>query len=748
MVTIKIIENKLGPISHFLGFLCIVALFLYIVIYTNSEIADPDIWLHLKTGELIVGNHAVPRCDPFSFALSSRPWIDHSWLFQVITYLIYQKYDASGIIFVQSFFICLIFWVMLVFGSKKDNHIIIITALLLSLFASRTRINIRPDVFSVLFFLFFLIILKKFLDTKKVFWLIPIQIIWVNMHGYFIVGPILVLILLISEFIQARIPVLSKKSALRIHPKTHFSKLILLFFVLLSACLINPYTYQGLFYPVKVIISSITRPSQAFENIVELISPIVLQNKYNFDFSFYFYLIVLTLATILINYRRIKIFDTLVWVLLLFLSLRYARNVMFFTVFSGVILMENLNDIDEIFYERNFVKIKDSGHKLKHLLSITFKILFIVWISKTAITYVFSSGYFLFDKYEIKGKLWGLSGKAYPEKAVDFVLRNNLPKRLFNDFNSGSYLIGRCFPRRQVFIDGRTELYGPRFFKDYDSLMRADKKAIENLVEKFHIDGFFITGVPSDEVNLIKTLYKDKDFKTVYFDESAIIFLKDSAGNKDLIEKFAFDLKDWRASKIDLIRLGINRVDPYPYARRAHILEMLQLDDATVSEINEIRKISPGSFVYHSAMGNILFRKRQFMQAFEHLRLAHIISRSNLGIEIDLASCYSELGRLDKAISILRQIVKKAPESHLAYHRLALAYAKAKDYPNAIKYLKKALGLSSQNPLYHKDLAEILYKNGDYTGSLKEYREVLRLQPDNIEAKGSIKMIETQNISR
>ncbi len=62
-------------------FLIILALGLFTMAARSAT--DPDLWWHLRTGQLVVQTHAVFHTDPYSFTRSGQPWIDHEWLSQV-----------------------------------------------------------------------------------------------------------------------------------------------------------------------------------------------------------------------------------------------------------------------------------------------------------------------------------------------------------------------------------------------------------------------------------------------------------------------------------------------------------------------------------------------------------------------------------------------------------------------------------------------------------------------------------------
>jgi Flp pilus assembly pilin Flp len=57
----------------------------------------------------------------------------------------------------------------------------------------------------------------------------------------------------------------------------------------------------------------------------------------------------------------------------------------------------------------------------------------------------------------------------FPVAAADYVDTHFMGHRIFNNFEWGGFLIFRLFPRFQVSIDGRTQVYGPRIFSEYTS---------------------------------------------------------------------------------------------------------------------------------------------------------------------------------------------------------------------------------------------------------------------------------------
>jgi hypothetical protein len=54
-----------------------------------------------------------------------------------------------------------------------------------------------------------------------------------------------------------------------------------------------------------------------------------------------------------------------------------------------------------------------------------------------------------------------------PTGAADYVAAQRIGGRMFNRYNDGGYLIYRLAPQARVVVDGRADVYGDQFLKDY-----------------------------------------------------------------------------------------------------------------------------------------------------------------------------------------------------------------------------------------------------------------------------------------
>src|SRR5258708_21400822 len=77
--------------------LAIVILFILLFAMAVRIPVDTDTWWHLRTGEYILTNRAVPLTDPFSLTRLNQPWVDHSWGSQLIMVAFYRLGGNAGL---------------------------------------------------------------------------------------------------------------------------------------------------------------------------------------------------------------------------------------------------------------------------------------------------------------------------------------------------------------------------------------------------------------------------------------------------------------------------------------------------------------------------------------------------------------------------------------------------------------------------------------------------------------------------
>lgn len=619
----------------------LVFFFAILVIYSSREVSDLDIWLHLETGQYIVQHRLIPHQDIFSFSILGKPWINHEWLFQVISYLFFSAGGFSGLIFMQAAVILLAFLALFFTQLRKNNPLVVFGVLYLTLLCCVYRIMIRPDIFSLLFISVYLCLLKVFAE-KNSFWIwsLPVlQLAWANIHGFSFVGPLIVFIFILSELVKryARLPGIDNQQ---------IKKLLAIFSLLVLAPLANPYGLRGVVYPLNVLGEISGKGKIIFTYIMELKAPFSDGGVLDFNYLvFYKLLVIVSLLCFFLNRRRANIFDLFLWLVFLAFSLTARRNIVYFALVAGFVI---LNNTGAIFENARGLFLKFRRSAPYPWLKYSCIAVFFVYPALSAQKFITEVSANSLGTYELRRSRDGLAQARYPQKAVNFLLENNLPARMFNDFNSGSYLIGNAFPRRKVFIDGRTELYGADFFTEYVEAGKGDPDAIEKIMEKYAIQGFFLTISAHDlQDGLLDYLLHNPGWKPVYLDEAAIIFLKDVPENSELIGRFRIDLENWAPPPGE---------SAYDYLYRMRFFSRHAFYQAAGQEAGnllifvpaneEARLILSDSYFYS---GNAWKDKGDFFQAISFYGKALGINYRHLGARHNRAVAYFLTRQYDKS---------------------------------------------------------------------------------------------------
>lgn len=626
-------KKLLERIDWFLGFSAVLVVFCKIFIHSSRSVLDSDIWLHLKTGEFIFLNKLIPLNDVFSFTFAGKPWVDHEWVFQLLSYFSFSRFGPNGLIYLEMFGIVATFLILL-FAGRRLTGAYLETAILvfIAVSASLSRFNIRPDVFSVLFFCIYLYLLEFYANKKAVWLILPFQIIWVNLHGYFCLGLLVIALYIAAEILRRKIKFLPRqwqeKGALDNFAYKRL-KIILLSAVLIS--FINPQGISGAAYPIQVLAGMFSdQGREIFGYIIELKPVFILKIA---SLKFYYLIGALCLSVLFLNIKKLRIRDVLLGVFFLFFGI-IARNIMFFIAVSFMIIVFYLGDVQrkiksELLKENNFRQIR------YWLVRCTVALLFVIFVSREINTQI-KSVYFDFETQKFVSSFFGLDKTVYPVAGADFIIANKIPLRMFNDFNSGSYLIGRGYPSRRVFIDGRSEFYGVNFFRQYQKAEEGDNASIEEIIRKYNLEAVFLTMVLRKAQPIAGYFYKSPEWKLVFFDDKGILFLKNIAVNQELIKKYQIDLNKYKVPLADLRKLGLNQIYPTPYISRAFLFEVFGVDSLVIQEAKEALRISPSCWQAYYLLGRVYLRQGLYSQAWESLRQAGLFSSNNQEVLVEL----------------------------------------------------------------------------------------------------------------
>ena len=332
------------------------------------------------------------------------------------------------------------------------------------------------------------------------------------------------------------------------------------------------------------------------------------------------------------------------------------------------------------------------------------------------------SGYYDFNTYERKSEFLGVSQRNFPEGAADFVIKNKIAGPVFNDFNSGAYLVGRAYPGIRVFMDGRTEVYGAKFFQDiYKKIWDGgDEKVFDEAVRRYHLKVAILGAAFSRPPEKVLAIFAArKDWKLVYFDHDGLVFLRDIPENAELIRKFAIDLKVWKAPASDIRRMGTAKAAPYREVDRAFLLERMGYPDQALQQADAALAVSPATRDAFEIKARIYAERHDHQRAFENYRLALLQDAGDVKLRRGLALAYVGLGEYVYALEQADRLDETPSDPSGPYVR-AKVFVKKKQYEKAYDILVKQVF-----PL-ERGMSEIL-AIGDLCAEDKAYDMAVRV---------------------
>jgi len=121
-----------------------------------------------------------------------------------------------------------------------------------------------------------------------------------------------------------------------------------------------------------------------------------------------------------------------------------------------------------------------------------------------------------------------------PVEAVNFLKKVHIKGNMFNDDEFGDYIIYSAHPQYKVFIDSRVDMYGVDHFKDYLTVVYF-KPGWENIIEKNNINWVIFN---ADSI-LSRHLMGRNDWKLIYSDKVANIFVRNIGENQDILQHYS-----------------------------------------------------------------------------------------------------------------------------------------------------------------------------------------------------------------
>ena len=394
------------------------------VLTLRSRFSDPDMWWHLKMGEIIWTTHHIPTVDLFSYTARHHAWIPHEWLSQLTIYMAYWAGGYTGlmawlcvvssVLFVAGYVLCSI-----VSGNPK---VALVGALVIWTFAT-VGLAIRPQMIGYLLLTIELLLLHlgRTRDARWFWGLPPLFLLWVNCHGSFFIGMVVALICYALSFAGFRAGSLVSVK----WPSTCRRYLACSLGIATLALFANPVGSGQIIYPINTMLHQHIGLSQVQEwQPLQITDPRAV-----------FLLVLLLCIFLLVLVRRseLQLQELVLLALGVWLGLSHQRMLFVFGIFAAPILSRMLAPLWDNY----------DGGRDRPVLNACF-----IALSLLGAIVGFPSLHVLNMDVE----------RDNPVKAVSFLKVHPISGKMLNDYVYGGYLIWSA-PEYPVFIDGRSDIY-------------------------------------------------------------------------------------------------------------------------------------------------------------------------------------------------------------------------------------------------------------------------------------------------
>lgn len=442
----------------------------------NRLLIDPDTLWQITVGQWIIDHHAVPTVDVYSFTMRGQPWISTQWLAQVMFAKTYALFGWSGPVVLAASAIAATFALLAKFLTRRlsDSTTLVFVAAALAL--TVPHLLARPHVLALPVMVAWAGGLISAADKREApsFWLLPLIALWANLHGGFVFGVMLVapiaLDCVVSAEASARKTLVLRWAAFGI--------------AALAASCCTPYGWDSLL---------------ASRKILELggALPLILEWKPADFGSVGPFEVCLLLGFGLVLYRGVTLPPMRIVLLLglLHMALSQGRAAEILALVAPIILAAPLaRQID--------------GAEPSHSQAIRAPMLAGLAVTLVAGTIAYAS------VHPFAPHMRGSPVAAVAElKKLDV-------SRVFNDYDFGGFLIANGVA---PFIDGRTELYGEKFFVDHNAasgLMEPEN--LFRLLDEYKIEATLMR----TQSAATKLLDHVDGWQKIYSDDIATIHLR------------------------------------------------------------------------------------------------------------------------------------------------------------------------------------------------------------------------------
>jgi hypothetical protein len=473
-------------------------------------LGDAGVGWHIRTGQLILTSHSIPRTDPFSSTMSGKPWFAWEWFYDAAIGALANLAGLNAVAWFTAAVIAYVFaWMFRLLVRREMNFIYALLLVMFALSASTLHFLARPHVVTWLFTLAFFWVLDsternyfKGIGRHRKLWALPLlMMVWVNVHGGFVLGFVLLVV-----FWFGAIWTWKRTQGSGINDVLHkiaaakrVSDLTKVGLASLAASLVNPYGWK-----LHAHIFSYLTNRFLMDHVEEFQSP----NFHGVAQKCFLILLVASLGVLVTRGRKLRTSEGLLVLFVTYAGLYASRNIPISSILLVMIVgpwLPSYGLIDRFSLRVSVVELGIRSH------------LWPVLVTLATFAIVLNGGRvgsdILVDAH--------FDANRMPVDAVNYIEQNEVKGPILSPDYWGGYLIYRLYPKQRVVLDDRHDLYGSDFLKSYLGAIHVEQ-GWEEFLQQTN-PGCVL--MPRNGA-LANILGKTQGWKVAYEDRVSIAFVK------------------------------------------------------------------------------------------------------------------------------------------------------------------------------------------------------------------------------
>jgi hypothetical protein len=466
-------------------------LLIYLMLFVSAggsvvrSLVDPDVGWHLRNASELVGSGHFIRADQYTFTVSGKPWINFEWLGELPYYFAYRSMGNRGLYLVMFLVAAGILTGIYCLGRlRSGSWSASFFATCIALLLSTVSLLPRPLLFGWLFLVIEVGVLWSFQNGRDLTMALPpLFLLWVNVHGSWFIGFVLMAVFIACGFAKGD---WGNLYAVRWKPR-EARKLLTITAASFAVLFINPYGWRLVAYPLDVAF----KQKLTMENVAEWGSLDFHSPRGKVVVA----VLVLLAVSQLLRHRRWVLQDVAFGAIAIYGAVTYVRF-----LFLLSILVMPLLAID--FRSRKVRRIEAPARDHR----------FLCILAMAALLGMIDHA------YPGEKKLQAGLAEFFPEKAIPWVRSTAGRGNLFANFNWGGYLEWQV-PEVKELIDSRVDIFVHAGVMD-DYLRAARLENTLAVLDKYQIRYVLLPRVNPAAYLLSHSV----EWKRVYEDDQAMGF--------------------------------------------------------------------------------------------------------------------------------------------------------------------------------------------------------------------------------